>query len=329
MAKKVSSIRRRFPALGAAALAVVLLAACARTGPAPVVYRASGDPGLRLRADLGVGTVTVRAGDSLYLIGQRTGVSVRRLIEQNHLRPPYILQPGQRLTVPGRKVHVVVRGDTVYDISRRYGIDMWSLVRANGMAKPYTIFAGQKLRLPGARFAEDARPAKTGGKVGWAAKGKATAKDRTKGPAKVARVKLPPPPPRAGGRFTWPVRGTILSAFGAKPGGLHNDGINIAAKAGSPVRAADNGVVAYSGNELRGFGNLLLVKHAGGWMTAYAHNAKLLVARGTRVTRGQVIANAGATGSVTRPQLHFEIRKGKAAVDPSRYLVTLESRAKP
>ena len=129
-----------------------------------------------------------------------------------------------------------------------------------------------------------------------------------------------PPPASAGPSFSWPLRGTIVSSFGSKKGGEHNDGINIAARRGAPVRAADDGVVVYAGNELRGFGNLVLVRHADGWTTAYAHNETLLVKRGDRVRRGQVIAKAGSSGSVATPQLHFEIRRGRRAVDPAEYL---------
>ena len=116
------------------------------------------------------------------------------------------------------------------------------------------------------------------------------------------------------------MRGRIISKFGAKGKGLHNDGLNIAAAAGSPVLAAENGVVAYDGNELGGFGNLVLIKHSGNFVTAYAHNAELLVRRGQKVRRGQAIAKVGRTGTVARPQLHFEIRKGRRPVNPLLYL---------
>jgi murein DD-endopeptidase MepM/ murein hydrolase activator NlpD len=115
----------------------------------------------------------------------------------------------------------------------------------------------------------------------------------------------------------------VVSRFGAKAKGLHNDGINIATRRGVLVRAADNGVVAYAGNELRGFGNLLLIKHSGGWVTAYAHNQVLLVKRGQTIKKGQSIARVGSTGTVNKPQLHFELRKGKLAVDPQKYLSKL------
>ncbi|MDH5189240.1 MAG: M23 family metallopeptidase, partial [Rhodospirillaceae bacterium] len=128
------------------------------------------------------------------------------------------------------------------------------------------------------------------------------------------------PPVMSGQGFLWPVKGKVISEFGPKAKGLQNDGINIAAPKGTVVRAAQNGVVAYAGNELRGFGNLLLVKHSGGWITAYAHNDSLLVKKGDKISKGQNIAHIGSTGSVSTPQLHFELRKGRQAVDPSPYL---------
>lgn len=128
------------------------------------------------------------------------------------------------------------------------------------------------------------------------------------------------PPPRSPGRFLTPVKGSIISGFGPKPGGQHNDGLNIAAAKGTPVVAADNGVVAYSGNELRGFGNLLLIRHADGWVTAYAHLDRIDVERGAEVKRGQRIGAVGQSGGVPTPQLHFEVRKGSQAVDPKGML---------
>jgi murein DD-endopeptidase MepM/ murein hydrolase activator NlpD len=127
-------------------------------------------------------------------------------------------------------------------------------------------------------------------------------------------------PARTGGKFSWPVQGPVLSSFGPKDNGLHNDGINIAASAGTPVLAAEDGVVAYVGDELGGYGNLVLLRHGDGWVTAYAHNADVRVARGQRVSRGQVIATVGTTGDVAQPQSHFEIRKGQDAVNPMLYL---------
>ena len=123
--------------------------------------------------------------------------------------------------------------------------------------------------------------------------------------------------------FTWPVSGKIVSTFGPAAGGTHNDGINIAAPEGTTVAAAEGGIVAYAGNELRGFGNLLLVKHDGGWVTAYAHNQVLLVKKGDKVRRGQAIARVGSTGGVSGAQLHFELRSGTKAIDPLDHLPQL------
>ena len=114
--------------------------------------------------------------------------------------------------------------------------------------------------------------------------------------------------------------GPILSAYGPKSDGLHNDGVNIAAPRGTPIHAAENGVVVYAGNELRGFGNLLLIKHSNGWVTAYAHADEILVQRGQTVQRGQVVAKVGSSGNVSVPQLHFELRKGVRTLDPARLL---------
>jgi murein DD-endopeptidase MepM/ murein hydrolase activator NlpD len=153
-------------------------------------------------------------------------------------------------------------------------------------------------------------------------------------PAPAVAVPTPPPtvpeapdygrpvtPPVAGGSaFLWPVRGHILATYGTKSDGSHNDGINIAAPRGTAVEAVDAGVVAYTGNELRGYGNLVLVKHANGWISAYAHCDQVLVKRGEKVARGQAIARVGSTGNVSEPQLHFELRRGQHAVDPREFL---------
>jgi murein DD-endopeptidase MepM/ murein hydrolase activator NlpD len=120
--------------------------------------------------------------------------------------------------------------------------------------------------------------------------------------------------------FRWPVKGRVIAGFGPKPNGGQNDGINLAVPEGTPVKAADDGVVAYAGNELKGYGNLVLIRHSNGFVSAYAHASELMVKRGDTIKRGQVIANAGQTGNVTSPQLHFEIRKGSTPVDPTKYL---------
>ena len=131
---------------------------------------------------------------------------------------------------------------------------------------------------------------------------------------------LPAPDPMSGNSFRWPVQGRVIAGFGARPDGSHNDGLDIAVPQGTSVKAAENGVVAYAGDELKGYGNLVLVRHANNWVSAYANNEELLVKRGDKVRRGQIIAKAGATGTVTQPQVHFELRKGSRPVDPTKYM---------
>ncbi|MBN9291326.1 MAG: M23 family metallopeptidase, partial [Hyphomicrobium denitrificans] len=124
-------------------------------------------------------------------------------------------------------------------------------------------------------------------------------------------------------KLRWPTTGRVIAGFGGRPDGTHNDGINLAVPLGTEVHAAESGVVAYSGNELKGYGNLVLLRHDNGWVTAYAHNDELLVKRGDKVKRGQVISKAGKTGSVDQPQVHFELRQGSRPVDPTPYLEKL------
>ncbi|HEX7966769.1 MAG TPA: M23 family metallopeptidase [Stellaceae bacterium] len=279
--------------------------------------------------------IIVRRGETLYAISRRYDVPVRSLIEANGLTPPYALPAGRRLVVPQIRQHVVQPGETLYSVSRLYGVDASTLARSNGMAPPFTVVVGQALVLPA-----PVQPAETAAPPGAVARSPAEPKlpapaakpprpadvEPAAGPLSRSELAALPPPtaaPRGGRRFLWPVRGRLIGHYGTNEGGTHNDGINIAARAGTPVVAAEAGTVAYAGNELRGYGNLVLIKHANGWMTAYAHNSALLVKRGERVRRGQPIGRIGATGAVSEPQLHFEIRRGSKALDPDDYLPPL------
>ena len=263
-------------------------------------------------------TVTVKPGDTVYGVARSRSVPVRALINANNLRPPYVLTPGQRLPPPRR--HVVGGGETVYGISRRYGVDVTSLVKANGIGPPYMIMVGQVLTLPTAVNSTVAVMPRTGAAPAGGSQPASAGPGPKAKPRTGPRARIATPPPRSGKTFLKPVSGKIISKFGPKPGGLHNDGINIAARRGAPVRAVDHGVVTYAGNELRGFGNLILIRHRDGWVSAYAHNDRLLVERGQKVRRGQPVAKVGSTGNVSRPQLHFELRRRSRAVNPQRYL---------
>lgn len=274
-------------------------------------------------------SVTVKKGDTVYALSRRYNVPLRALIEMNGLHAPFLLSPGQRLKLPQTSIHIVQKGETIYSISRRYSVDMSSLARRNGIRWPYSIFPGQALNLPGSIVApreetvvarNKVSSRKTASSSKRATSTRPASAPRKKASVRKSGVRLPEPPSRSKGKFAWPLKGTIITKFGPAGAGRHNDGINIRVAEGTYVRAAENGVVAYAGNELKGFGNLLLVKHADGWMTAYAHNREFLVKRGETVRRGQPMAKAGKTGSAKEPQLHFEVRRGTKAVDPLTYL---------
>ena len=295
------------------------------------------------------GIIQVKNGDTLFIISRRYGVSARAIIEANDLMPPYRLQRGESLILPRPRVHQIVRGDSLYKISRHYGFDAYELARLNYLRPPYRIYVGQQLVLPSSgasgmpeeTVVAKREPVKTETLPSVRQSAEPvpeipipSRKPAVKAPHQQPKVTttprktIPVPRVKTSGRFNWPVQGRLLSIYGSKGEGLHNDGINIAAPHGASVRAAGSGVVAYAGNELRGFGNLLLIKHAGGWVTAYAHNDRLLVTRGDKVGKGQVVAKVGASGNVASPQLHFEIRKGKRAINPLRHLKRLSAQIK-
>ena len=435
----------------ALSLALALLAGCVRDEPPAPVEQADLNPPPAHMAPQAIETppskVTVRAGLSLYAVARDANVPVRALIDANHLQPPYKLQIGQVLIVPGTRQHVVQPGESLYAVARQYGVEASSLARENHLNPPYALKSGTVLLLPpsvepggappptmvaAAAAAERASAERSAGSSGisvaplpppakpaallfrrrpprpsrhrcsrparrplrrrrsrprrchprqptrprhrqrrlhqprsrrrrahrlWSHRRHRPARHprrhrhrRLPLPPNLRRnpAAAPPPEPESGAKpaapaaetaaavaaavsnhadpvtpiFLGPVRGKLLSVFGTATGGTQNDGVNIAAPAGTTVSAAEGGTVAYAGNELRGFGNLLLIKHADGWVTAYAHNAVLLVKKGQKVHRGEPIARVGSTGGVAQAQLHFELRRGTKAIDPLDHLPT-------
>ena len=241
--------------------------------------------------------------------------------------------------------HFVNHGDTLASIARKNHISSAELARANGLDPSTKLKLGSKLTVPGAKTAAVAAPV-AAAPVGAApvagtlqpvaaAPAPATKMAAVAAPVQSARLaqattnveeKPVETPAKAAETtsalptFRWPVRGKVVTSYGAKTNGKSNDGINLAVPEGTPVKAAEDGVVAYSGNELKGYGNLVLVRHSNGYVTAYAHASELLVKRGDPIKRGQVIAKSGQSGEVASPQLHFEIRKGSSPVDPLQFL---------
>lgn len=237
--------------------------------------------------------------------------------------------------------HEVAAGETLSEIAVRYRVPLRSVADLNGIRSPYRVVTGQTVALPvGAvrpkppTMIASAPPAPKVRELSppvvapRPSEVKVASLEADQVPAAFARpasLEQMPSEPKAqhrsapslsGDGFLWPVRGRIVSAFGSKPNGTRNDGINIRAREGTAVVAAENGVVVYAGTELPGYGRMLLLSHADGFVTAYAHNSELYVEVGDLVERGQRIAAVGKTGNVSSPQLHFEIRDGKKALDP-------------
>lgn len=212
----------------------------------------------------------------------------------------------------------VVLGDTAYSIAKKHNMAVERLAALNNLAPPYRLRTGQVLKVENAEIITTKTEITKTDSATVAAP--ISAPTISQAPIVTSGVvtKLPKLPVRAGSKFKWPVKGNIISDFGPKRNGLTNDGINISASSGATVAAADNGVVVYAGNELKGMGNLLIIQHAGGWMTVYAHLDSFVVKRGDRVNVGQKIGTVGMTGKVNEPQLHFEIRKGSKAFDPKK-----------
>jgi murein DD-endopeptidase MepM/ murein hydrolase activator NlpD len=245
------------------------------------------------------------------------------------------------MAIAAPSVHVVNHGDTLLSIARRNHVPVAELAKANNLEPSSKLRLGMKLTVPGAKTAAVA-PVAQPVAVAAAQPAVASPPPATKMAAATtvpqqtahlaqATTKLEDAPAaetpvkasEATGAlptFRWPVRGKVITAYGAKANGKANDGINLAVPEGTPVKAAEDGVVAYSGNELKGYGNLVLVRHSNGYVTAYAHASELLVKRGDTIKRGQVIAKSGQSGEVGSPQLHFEIRKGSSPVDPLQFL---------
>ena len=280
-------------------------------------------------------------GDTLYNISRKYGVEVSRIRNANNLYGNDI-KLGQRLIIPGltkssalkkapakaplRTRYVVAQGDTAYSIARRYGVTTGELAEANNLSDLTRLREGQHLVIPNKGDQQGAvRVASIDEKIGLnkVTSVKQPARKPIKRANKIKPVKSGVSSQLAGhGKFVWPARGRILSNFGRQKSGTINDGVNLALPVGSNIKAAGDGVVAYSGSELKGYGKLILVRHKNNWVTAYAHNSELMVKRGDKVRRGQLIAKSGKSGSVLQPQLHFELRRGSKPVNPMKHLAS-------
>jgi lipoprotein NlpD len=252
-------------------------------------------------------TREVRSGDTLYSIAWESGRDYRELAAWNDIDPPYLIKPGQVIRlhpsaadqVTAGATYTVKRGDTLYAIARARGVRYQDLAAWNGIKRPYVLRPGQELRV--------AAP---------------VSKAPTRAPLRVDTPKVRAVPddddttPAGGVNWAWPTEGTVTARFA--PNGT-NKGIDIAGATGQPVRAAAPGKVVYQGSGLRGYGQLIIVKHNSDFLSAYAHCATIYAKEASVIKPGQVICTMGSSGT-DRVKLHFEIRRRGVPVDPMEYL---------
>ncbi|QIG80406.1 M23 family metallopeptidase [Stakelama tenebrarum] len=274
-------------------------------------------------------TYIVRRGDTLRGISNRTGAGSEAIARANGLRPPFTIFPNQRLTIPGGRYHTVHEGETGIAIARAYGVDWGRIVALNDLDEPYILRTGMRLLIPGtgsgsgdetleeraARFHVDIDDIVTGGEP-------ALAHDERPAQPTASSARVLPSgaavaePEHMRGGFQWPAHGEIIGRFGPGQSGERNDGIKIGVPLDTPVLASADGVVAYVGGDIPQLGGVVILKHGDGWTTVYGHIGQILVQRGQAVERGQTIGLSGDSGFITRPQLHFEMRKGRDPIDP-------------
>ncbi len=299
---------------------------------------------------VGGSPIVVAQGDDAESVSRRYGVPTAALIKSNGLTSASEVHSGMRLVIPVYSASGEPSGAKPKKVAEADDADVAPAKHAKAKAKEDAADASPKIK---AKDKADAREEKLAAKSADKKSEKVADKSGDKPVAKqltakndadsqttAAKKSQPDVTPTASVKpadtaapmtsaeadaagvapeFRWPARGRIIEAF--KAGG--NDGINIAVPEGTSVRAAESGVVAYAGDELKGYGNLVLIRHPNGFVTAYANNGELDVKRGDTVKRGQIIAKSGQTGNVNSPQLHFELRKGSTPVDPTSYLAGL------
>lgn len=293
----------------------------------------------------------VGEGDALSGIAARYDVRLATLAAANNIEPPYLLYPGEVLRIPedaplparrpeiiqtnlppaapaapprpapaepawkrqaapapeGER-YVVASGDSLGLIAVRNGLTLGDLVSVNDLEAPYQIKPGQVLIIPpGEKSVGKGEGVRSRSSLGSAAP-------------------MAPPPPLSAAGFLWPVEGELIGNFGQNNSNGRSGGVNIKARKGTPVRASDNGIVAYAGEALSGYGQMVMLRHADGYVTLYAHNDVILVAEGDVVNRGEPIAEVGDSGDVDQSQLHFELRKGTSPIDPTKVLAGLPGR---
>ena len=248
----------------------------------------------------------VKKGDNLFSISRQFNIPIQELIKVNKIQEPYKIFPNQSIFIPQNKKHIVVKGETLYSISRYYETTVFTLAKYNNIKNVNNIKVGKELIIP--KRSEKIKKIET---KKW---------DSNFKKQKIENSKIVVLRDKRTSKFIWPVKGKLLSKYGKSKEGFYNDGINIDSKKGTKVISSQAGKVIYCGNEIPGYGNLILIKHSKNWITAYAHLNEVFTEKGKKVSKGEIIGSVGNTGNVRSPQLHFEIRKGKESVNPLKLL---------
>jgi lipoprotein NlpD len=271
---------------------------------------------------------SVAPGDSLLRIGEKTGAGLENIARVNDIEAPYTIRVGQRLIIPQGRYHRVNPGESGIAIARAYAVPWSRIVDLNGLSEPFRLRSGQSLLLPpdagderrvderAAAFKLDIDDILTGGEpandIGGAAVRAVDAPRQPLSPNVAVRD-----PAQFSGAFTWPAYGRVEIPFGPRGAGDINDGIDISVGQNAPIVAASDGVVAFVGDNVAGYGGVIMLRHGGGWITAYGRAAAASVTRGQAVRKGQII---GRAGSGATPLLHFEMRQNRKPVNPALHL---------
>jgi murein DD-endopeptidase MepM/ murein hydrolase activator NlpD len=286
----------------------------------------------------------VQPGEHVDQLARNFSTTRDALLDANHIRAPFVIRPGQIIKVPVTKAYVARTGDTLVGVARRFSVSSSELAQLNHVEVRAVLRAGQEIGLPSSM--RDRGPQRLMGETEFAeaaprrstysyapSHGYVTQvpQQPTMVPDSGYHAAPAPPPPEAAptltdaqvtaaarGRFAWPLRGNIVKRFGPLGIGQRNDGVDIKAPQGADVKAAAPGEVVYAGNQVPGFGNLVLIKHSDGWVTAYAHLDNVSVQMRQQVSQGQSVGSVGMTGGLTEPELHFEVRYAPTAQDKAR-----------
>lgn len=260
-------------------------------------------------------TVVIQSGDTLYSIAKRYNVPLRDLIAVNQLYPPYIrqLRVGQKLRIPKLSIHSVSRGENLYRIALKYNVNIHDLGRVNHLNEDYIIFPGQQLIIPSEDLHEKEMKQKS----------VIVSAEKSKEMKKISAIENLPK--RESKKFLWPVaQGRVVKNFGDLGGGLRNDGLDIESTYAADVYAAENGTVIYISQDVRSMGALVLIKHAGSFVTAYAYLGRIDVQRGGSVKRGDRIGGVGYKPGTQSAQVHFQIRQSSKPMNPRDQLESFQ-----